>query len=1372
MADANLVIRIRETGERHLKQIRRDLDRITASATAAGVALRAFARGYNDNWSKTLRNINKQWTRHFDEVDKIVKALGSTLLKGLGVALKATGAEFALMGLTMVGVHGSFALGSKLANAYHKSLQVVAAGAAAATVALATAAAAMREYNAAMFAYKAQGYKQFGSNLNQVRVVMRGLENDSVLASVGVENLNAAFQAVSKRSTFNRGSQNLLRGLMDFASAGQPLDQGAKAAGELIGVLQDPKASFSEVTKAAESLGPSMKKALEEAKKQGIDTADELKKAILDGSLATMGGVEGQFGAVNSTIVGVFKQGLNSIRAMFADMGQPFLEPVKQAIEQIKVIFQRTFLQVQGNLTKFGRKNFVDSLVGLAEKFEKIFVTLIRDYLPKADGMIQRMRDSWANFKDGWNDFKDGLRPLIEGSRVLLNLFKSIFGPVWDRIKEKFGDFNQQLQDNEPNLLKFGDALGNMLVSFSKVTDTVRDLVFQALPFITKLVDGIRQVADLLNGMLGSFGGMFGAAGGGFGAFGVLMGLGIVGRQMKNTKGGFIPKTTGNMTVNAQNVVVTGATAGGQMNPGSAIAQKHFGTPFGPGMPTGGRSGRVMSQGMQSARNTVNASRMVAQTGMPLTPAQGAQMGLSPAQVAQANQRGLARAKAAQAKFNSAMDVRNTPGFLQRFSGNNIRGRRASSVAYQRAMKFNTSGTAKMGAMAAMGMLGSFMPAETQGAMALGSTIGAFNPMLGLATAGLGTALTSQNAAVGMLGGVAGGGALGMQLAGPAGAIVGAVAGGLVGAVKAVWNKNQAAKKAAREAATGATEQIFDSMIKGIARTTERYGASAISASGAGGQTGLANTLKIQQMRSLSNRASAYTDKSNYTHEQRQALVADIYANQALLGFEMSMADYEKAFDKPKEFLETFGDQIAETAGAAGIIDATYTQRINVFKDALNMTEREIQNLAITTGTNLYDAARDGSEILKQLAKGLVDTFEDAQNAYAELQARTLTAFDTAIKREEAPFVIDEAAQNLLDMVAGGEYKQSEVLDYGRQLYSGLIDFYEGDAMKAGLEFNRMFGESGFAYSGPNAYFSGGTGAIIQEILAPIASQLAAGQADITSELLTSALTAESLAGISTTGQLGAEIAAILSNPQAGLDFNKILGEGFVDMTQAEIASLLQGLGINMVVEEIDTAALEISQDLTNASSTFTTALETMAGALNDALVSLGVNPDGPPDTRTPRGDTLSSRFDRTMTAHRKIDQMTTGKRHVTSGWRNFNLGSPSSDHVMGRAYDLVGQNLGQYKSLIDQSGGFAEFHGSAGSRHLHVVPNTSGAGAIGDTMTPLSGGVSGGGTVGNVSYNYTINVNGGVQSAEEIANTVMTRIKERERSDRERRNG
>jgi hypothetical protein len=154
-------------------------------------------------------------------------------------------------------------------------------------------------------------------------------------------------------------------------------------------------------------------------------------------------------------------------------------------------------------------------------------------------------------------------------------------------------------------------------------------------------------------------------------------------------------------------------------------------------------------------------------------------------------------------------------------------------------------------------------------------------------------------------------------------------------------------------------------------------------------------------------------------------------------------------------------------------------------------------------------------------------------------------------------------------------------------------------------------------------------------------------------------------------------------------------------------------------------------------------------------------------DTSTPRGDTTSSRLSQTMARHAAMNSQLTGKRSITSAYRTTALGSINSDHVMGRAYDLTGQNLGAYSRLVHENGGFAEFHGTLANRHLHVVP------ARGDTSSPmapmgLSPMAKSSSGYGTTNY-YNIEINGATQSPEAIANMVMAKIAEKERNGRER---
>jgi len=148
------------------------------------------------------------------------------------------------------------------------------------------------------------------------------------------------------------------------------------------------------------------------------------------------------------------------------------------------------------------------------------------------------------------------------------------------------------------------------------------------------------------------------------------------------------------------------------------------------------------------------------------------------------------------------------------------------------------------------------------------------------------------------------------------------------------------------------------------------------------------------------------------------------------------------------------------------------------------------------------------------------------------------------------------------------------------------------------------------------------------------------------------------------------------------------------------------------------------------------------------------------------------------------IDTGVPGKRKMTSSWRDFNLGSINSDHVTGNAYDLTGQNLGEYAWTVKQGGGLAEFHGWGSSRHLHVIPGMDPlgrwfedykwgqqlAGATGDSPTPAVPKIAANSSAVGSSHNYSVVVNGANADPNQIADAVINKIQRMERDKKERR--
>jgi hypothetical protein len=140
-----------------------------------------------------------------------------------------------------------------------------------------------------------------------------------------------------------------------------------------------------------------------------------------------------------------------------------------------------------------------------------------------------------------------------------------------------------------------------------------------------------------------------------------------------------------------------------------------------------------------------------------------------------------------------------------------------------------------------------------------------------------------------------------------------------------------------------------------------------------------------------------------------------------------------------------------------------------------------------------------------------------------------------------------------------------------------------------------------------------------------------------------------------------------------------------------------------------------------------------------------------PGDTATPRtrGGDGAAHANLAGTLGR-FDTITRGRSgfRVTSGVRDFALGSPGSDHARGRAIDVQGAFTGRLAQQWRQAGGFAEHHGNGAGRHLHL--------AAGDTSRPRSGTLTGGGV--SVEFGDII-IQGGGADPRAIAHEVRREV-------------
>ena len=586
-AKTEIVIDVDYRGRAEARRAVRDIGAVDRAAKKSAAS---FASTTSPTKTRDGITGDKYWARLKKQVtqfDKAIAMMGKMGLKALALGFKASAASMALMAAGMLAVHGAFVLGNASMKAARSLMGPLAAAMTAVVVAAAAAAAAVREQQAAMYAYKTTTKGQFGSGLNQTRQVMRALHSDTTLASVGAENLNKAYAAVSKNSTFTMGSQNLLKGLMDFASAGQPLEQGIQKAGELIAMLQDSKKSFAESKKAAEGMFGSGKEMKEAFKKLKITTKKGLEEAIKSGKLASAAGVSGQFEAVSGTLMNRLKGYFNLIKNQFADLGQPFLEPLKQAAFEIFNILRKGFVKIGASTQAFGTGPMLETLVSLVDKLVTKGADFINSNLKSTEGIFDRLGNWWGRFKDTWDSVLDKLRPLIDGARVI----EKMFGEVWKHVKNifsgKFGDFNKFLIANEEEIKDFGNTIGQFLTDIFGLLGEFNKITQRLLPFINDLVKGLSTIVRSLTTVLKLLNGL---GGGQAGALAMLLGFRGMNQKMAAHQGGFkqIIATAGqspskkNSPTPTPPTVVTGPPTG-------RLGETHGtppGTPGGPGGPT------------------------------------------------------------------------------------------------------------------------------------------------------------------------------------------------------------------------------------------------------------------------------------------------------------------------------------------------------------------------------------------------------------------------------------------------------------------------------------------------------------------------------------------------------------------------------------------------------------------------------------------------------------------------------------------------------------------------------------------------------------------------------------------------------------------
>lgn len=1357
MADERVVIRIDINADtRGIDRVRRKLRELAAEAEVLDRRMSRLNGSLDDNadavnrvslsHDRAAKSLNthskstdafdrrlKGSRRQLDLGQKTASAFAKVISTSLKFALIGASIEMVALGVAVSTVNGLFAVGQGTIKLYRFAMAGVAYAAAAVTAAVATAAAAQREYNAAIVAYRYKSLPALGSGTAQAMSALRMLATDQQLATFGMQNLNAAFAAVSKNAEFSPMLRNALRGIGDFAVVSGDMGKGLTAAANFIGLLQKSGKLTEEVLSAAAEVGPEFQKSIEEAQKRGLTSADALMRAMASGELAKGAGLEGALQGVNDTLMGQLKAFLTEMMGRFADIGQTFLPSVKKTLYELSSIFRVALNRISADLGMFGSGKLMDDIVKVTAKLTDLFVTLFEKYLPQSEGMLGKLGGFFSGIGDIFMKIRQFLEPMREGAKVITDTF----GPVVLNILKGFGDsmglIARLAVENQDAFQEFGNALTNVFDTVQRFFNDFKKTFVASMPFLTNLmnvfstaVGGVLTVLEKLFNLVGDGpqAGLLAVLLGGGAMVGLSQlkdyGLGknrnrggmgdwLSGASQRIMSGNVIRdggglQTVGTMMVSAGSVIVNGAIQGGMPN---------------------GKGGRTGPGGT----GTYPPGVILGPDGNPLPPSG------KPVPGAQGGTGGRGGA------------IRSRLGNLS--TGTKVAGSLAAGIALS-SLTGNLISNPMDATDPLNGLLNGIQTGATLGALGgpKGMAIGA---LIGAVTGPVAGRVNQADLAPGM-----------DPLKDPfiQSMAVPTQGGALWVAEVAAYFRDRSERDNSRKAARESGQRMGSSI-----------GATLFAEGGDAGRRALTSVNEtVNTIIRLGEDFNGDSLQDRIDEAQRLlengAITQEAYAALA----DAHHGTYINALMEERDVINEFA------TNAIG----EYTRNIESLRKTTGMSEKEISELASSMGVDLSDASITLADAVTKLGLAMDMTTEQLAASMRKISFEVIENIFTKERRKyETNAVVNQAAEELR---GGGTTREARV-KFLETLTTQANNMFPDDPFKA-LQFvidqvgigGRQFSAEGGPLQGLEGEFGDMQPMLTQAEQDLRARGIGAFGSQFGANMQAQGIQIDRNQLISTLSALPLDqlMPAIteLNNLAAKLKTDGLTGQD----AQPLVSAAMDYLGFRDVGLEVTDAADRMAQNVQSAMSEGARQMrETLKGAIdatppwwNQAPPWWNSMPgvlSGGSDTNTPRafGDSLTSRLGRTMSRHGFFDSQLRGKRTVTSSWRNWGLGSINSDHVTGNAYDLTGQNLGAYASMVNRMGGFAEFHGAGGERHLHVVPGQT---PVGDAMSPVS--TPSPVAVGGPNFQITINTQPG-QDTQAIAAEVMAKIEAKERSNRER---
>ena len=372
-------------------------------------------------------------------LQQMTAGFGQLVLMMGKVNFLAMAAELGVFTAGLLAIKLALITGRAAVNLYNIALKGLSVAAATVASGLSVAAAAMREFQEAQLVPFLGGGFSGGMRARRINRGM-GARNMGLLGGQG------AMQVATAQARGGFSGQNsaaLVAALINAAGGADPA--------AISSVLKNT--TVAGAVGAAQNLAGIRKGAL-----QGISSFSGLTAALTSGG-ALKAGFGGTGETLANTFLGTVKTGFADMKGLFADVGMPMLEPMRQAFLQIANIMRENFLVLQQIIQRFGADSMAPTMVTIFDRMMRFITENVIDHL----GKIQQMGDNFVGFFKAMANFFRGMGNWLgqfePAANVIIDMFKA---GSKANTSSLFRDLSDLVVKNREGLMQFGTAVGNL----------------------------------------------------------------------------------------------------------------------------------------------------------------------------------------------------------------------------------------------------------------------------------------------------------------------------------------------------------------------------------------------------------------------------------------------------------------------------------------------------------------------------------------------------------------------------------------------------------------------------------------------------------------------------------------------------------------------------------------------------------------------------------------------------------------------------------------------------------------------------------------------------------------------------------------------